>query len=130
MTGAELWGDDPTGQGLVAAVDPADLKKVWDMGQETIAKHGPNPRIAMGHALCSPGANVMAVWHRASILGLLAEHASLFPPQLPSEVKDVVFNVAAKFPMKRGVYQGLPLNLQQFVQEIENEVRGLGYTVD
>jgi hypothetical protein len=47
VPGAELWGDDPTGQGLVAAVDPADLKSLWTMGQDIRAKSGsPNQTIA------------------------------------------------------------------------------------
>jgi hypothetical protein len=116
VTEAELWGGDPSGQGLVAAVDPTDLKKVWQMGHDIVVQHGPNASIAVSRDLfakaCSPGADVFAVWCRASLLGHLAEHANLLPPELPEGIKNVVFNVAAKFPMKRMqlgvVYEGLP----------------------
>jgi hypothetical protein len=51
------------------------------------------------------------------------------PSGMPSEVRDVVFNVAAKFPMKRmepGVqYQGSPLDAEGFVKQIEREL-GVG----
>jgi len=45
---------------------------------------------------------------------------------MPSEARDVVFNVAAKFPMKPmepGVqYQGLPLDVDGFVKQIEHDL--------
>ena len=48
---------------------------------------------------------------------------------VPSAVRDVVFNVAAKFPMKRmepGVeYQGLPMDVEGFVKQIEHDL-GVG----
>jgi hypothetical protein len=60
------------------------------------------------------------------MLGLLAEHVGLLPPEMPSEVRDVVFNVAATFPIKRmepGVqYQGLPLDVNGFVKQIEHDL--------
>ena len=45
---------------------------------------------------------------------------------MPSEVRDVVFNVAARFPMKHmepGVqYHGLPMDVDGFVKQIEHEL--------
>ena len=66
---------------------------------------------------CSPDANVTAVWYRASMLGVLAQPTGLLAPEVPDNVKDAVFNVAARFPfrfMQPGVvYQGLPLDPQR-----------------
>jgi len=83
--------------GFVSPVDPSDLKSIWTMLRETQARHGSNQSVAIGHELytrvCSLGADVTAVWYRASMLGLLAESVGLLPPEMPSEVRDVVFNV-------------------------------------
>jgi hypothetical protein len=131
MTGLDfpyfpLWED-----GLVPPVDPSDLKIAWKRGQELRALYGSEPTV-VSHDLrgnCSPGADFTAVWYRASMLGLLAESVGLLPPEMPSEVRDVVFNVAAKFPMKRmepGVeYQGLPMDVDGFVKQIGQEL-GVG----
>ena len=95
MTGLDfpyfpLWED-----GLVPPVDPSDLKIAWKRGQELRALYGSEPTV-VSHDLrgnCSPGADFTAVWYRASMLGLLAESVGLLPPEMPSEVRDVVFNV-------------------------------------
>jgi hypothetical protein len=121
-----LWKD-----GLVPPVDPSDLKDVWKRGQELRALYGSEPAVTSYdlRGEFSPGADATAVWYRASMLGLLAESVGLLPPEMPSEVLDVVFNVAAKFPMKRmepGVqYQGLPMDVDGFVKQIEHDL-GVG----
>jgi hypothetical protein len=123
-----LWED-----GLVPPADPSDLKSVWQKGQELRALQGSEPGVTSydlrGNSNCSPGADVTAVWYRASMLGLLAERVGLLPPEMPSSVRDVVLNVAAKFPMKRmelGVqYQGLPMDVEGFVKQIEHDL-GVG----
>ena len=65
--------------------------------------------------------------YRESMLGLLAERVNLLPPEMPAAVRDVVFNVAAKFPMKRmelGVqYRGLPMDVEGFVKQIEHDLK-------
>jgi hypothetical protein len=131
MTGLDfpyfpLWKD-----GLVPPVDPSDLKIAWKRGQELRAQYGSEPTV-VSHDLrgtCSPEADVIAVWYRASMLGLLAERVGLLPPEMPSEVRDVVFNVVAKFPMKHmesGVqYHGSPVDVEGFVKQIEHEL-GVG----
>jgi hypothetical protein len=99
------WLASLSQSGFVFPVDPSDLKSAWTMVRETQARHGSNQSIAIGHEfftrVCSPGADVFAVWYRVSMLGLLAERVDLLPPEMPSGVRDVVFNVAAKFPIKR-----------------------------
>ena len=68
----------------------------------------------------------MALWYRASILGLIAKQTGLLAPELPDHVQDAVFNVVASFPVKMMepgvVYEGLPLDLQAFVKQIESEL--------
>jgi hypothetical protein len=62
-----------SGSGFVSPVDPSDLKSVWTMLRETQARHGANQSVSIGHELfatvCSPGADAIAVWYRASMLG-------------------------------------------------------------
>lgn len=124
--------------GLIVSVDPSDLKNVWKMGEEMQGQRDSNEHFAidprMFATVCSPGANRMALWYRASILGLIAQQTGLLAPELSNDAKDIVFNVAAKFPMKRlepgVVYEGLPLDVQAFGKQIEEELRQRGLTVD
>jgi hypothetical protein len=80
----------------------------------------------------SPGANVLAVWSRASILYFFAEQVRLFP-ELPREVRNVIFKVFAKFPIKQlesgVVHDGFPLDAQEFKKQVEDELRRLGFKV-
>ena len=132
MNELELLLGDPSG--MVPPVDPSDIKNVWAMGCEH-AKNGPNEQRAIGPNIyarvCVPGANVFAVWHRVAMLNLVAEHAALLKlAELPDDVRDAVFNVAAKCPLKQWkpgeVHEGLPADVQEFAQQIQNEVRRLG----
>jgi hypothetical protein len=131
MTGLDfpyfpLWED-----GLVPPVDPSDLKSAWKRREELRALYGSEPTVVSldlrGNS--GPEADFTAVSYRASMLGLLAETVGLLPPEMPSEVRDVVFNVAARFPMKSmelGVqYQGLPMDVEGFVKQIEHDL-GVG----
>lgn len=121
--------------GLIVSVEPSDLKNVWKMGEELREQHGLkehgsiDPKIFA--AVCSPGANVMALWYRASMLGVIVQQTGLLAPELPDDARDVVFNVAARFPIKQMepgiVYDGLPLDVQAFVEQIEDELRQLGF---
>jgi len=51
----------------VAAVNPDDLRKVWAMMRDLQVKV--KVLVAGCIKACSPGANVVAVWYRASIRG-------------------------------------------------------------
>jgi hypothetical protein len=61
-------------------------------------------------------------------LQVLAKLLGLFPPELP-KVHDAVFNAAARIPMKQRMEpsEQFPLDLQELMNEIESELRGLGY---
>jgi hypothetical protein len=123
-----MW--PPTKDGLIAAVEPSDLKSVFKM-QQAMEPAEPSVTTIFSdpyERVCSPGADVFAVWYRASMLGFLAKSVGLLPPEMPSEVRDVVFSVAAKFPMQRmelGVqYQGMPMDVDGFVKQIEHDLGG------
>jgi hypothetical protein len=74
--------------------------------------------------VCSPGADAMAAWFRASMLGML----QMFPESPlaqwthDGELDDAVFQVAATFPMekmKTGVVrEGMPFEVEEFVKQI------------
>jgi hypothetical protein len=130
-----LFLSNVSNNGLIVPIDPADLKNVWKLGREMQEEH-PKEHTAIDlrvlETVCSPGANVMAVWYRASMLGLLAELVGLFPPEMPEDAKNVIFKIFAQFPIKLmgpGVSQGFPLDVQEFMKQVEDELRGLGFKV-
>jgi len=55
----------------VAAVNPDDLRKVWtmmrDLQARALAGQSESTSSGLYQSACSPGANVVAVWYRASI---------------------------------------------------------------
>ncbi len=109
----------------VAEVDPDDLKAVWKEACDLQARH-PGQQVATGlgvlQSICKPGADIQAVFYRASLLSLMTYFA---PEQLASLRKDgqfdeAVFRAAAKVPMEwigaRIVRQGPPLNMDEFLR--------------
>ena len=112
----------------VAAVNPDDLRNIWTMmrGLEAHAQAGQSESISGGlyESACSPGANVVAVWYRASILGVLQTLPGnpLTPWSREDELDDAVFQIAATFPMKKLpvglVKNGLPFDVQELVKQI------------
>jgi hypothetical protein len=121
----DLWkseGDE------VAAVDPADLRAVWNLMRNVQARNatpGQCTSISVGgyERVCSPGADVTAVWFRAAMLGMLQMTGDLLTPWThDGDFDGAVFSVAASLPMKKmpvGVpQQGLPFDVQEFVKQI------------
>jgi hypothetical protein len=110
-----FWRDS---EGDAASVDPADLRAVWKMMRDTGHKLGPQTSIDYRsfERVCSPGANVQAVWYRASMLAMLSKALPGFEP------KDASFEIAASFPMKKMevgvVYNEPPFNLQEFMKRV------------
>jgi hypothetical protein len=122
-------------QGDVAAVDPGDLKEVCAFMRDVKARTtaGQNTAISgrVYESVCSPSADVMAVWYRASMLGLLEMLPKVSPQMFPEspltpwmhdgELDQAVFQVAATFPMKRmgvAVVHGLPFDVEEFLKQI------------
>jgi hypothetical protein len=122
-------------KGDVPAVAPADLKAVRAMTRDVqVATRGQAGMmdIELYRRACSPGADVGAVWYRASMLGLLQMLPQVSPEMFPEspltpwmhdgELDDAVIQVAATFPMKNMgvgvVNEGLPFDVEEFVKQI------------
>jgi hypothetical protein len=111
--------------GPIPPVDPADLKSVWAMQEKLKADFDeptPNraPNQGFGISLnyykrvCSPGANVGAVWYRLSILEMLRHISEITGTSLPwpreGKPGDAVFKALATVPMT-----GLPAGVVRTV---------------
>jgi hypothetical protein len=99
--------------GPIPPVDPADLKSVWAMQEELkrdfekrVPNRAPNQRFGVSinyyKRVCSPGANLGALWYRLSILEL--RHISeITGTSLPwpraGKPGDAVFKALATVPM-------------------------------
>jgi hypothetical protein len=130
-TCTEVWNSlcGTSEDGLVAVVDPEDLKSFAKLGRE--AQASAQGHVAIGQnairGVCRPGANARAVWYRASMLGLCDRFGLLAGYKRDGEFTDAVFHAAATFPMKRmevGVtYDGLPFDTEEFISQIERASR-------
>ena len=123
------FGEDPFREslkGLIAAVDPADIRSVWRMQREVQARapgqHARAISVEFYKRACSPGANVGAVWFRAAMLGMLERFGMLAPWIQEGVIADAVFQVAATFPMKGMAIgtprEGLPFDAQEFLSQV------------
>jgi len=107
----------------VPAVNPDDLRNVWKMTRDIQARNGATAS-SLYESMCSPGADVMDVWYRASMLGMLQmlPEAPLKPWTHNGGLDDRVFQVAATIPMKKMrvgvVHAGPPFDVQEFVKQI------------
>ena len=121
----DFWGARGN---AVAAVSPDDLRNVWkmmrDLQAHTPAGQSGSFSSELYENACSPGANVVAVWYRASILEVLQmlPENPLMPWSHEGELDDAVFQIAATFPMKKLpiglVMNGLPFDVQELVKQI------------
>ena len=112
----------------VTAVNPEDLRNVWKMIRDLQARALAGQSGSISNELyegaCSPGANVVAVWYRASILEVLQMLPGnpLMPWSHQGELHDAVFQITATFPMKKlpvGLLKnGLPFDVQELVKQI------------
>jgi hypothetical protein len=124
---AELPPDLWESQGNVPVVNPDDLKKVSQLFSDFQARNsGQCGSIgdSVYKTVCSPGANVVSVWYRASMLWMSKQ----MQPELlaqwthDGQFDDAVFDVAATFPMEKMrtgvVRQGPPVDVEEFVKQI------------
>jgi hypothetical protein len=114
----------------VPAVDPKDIKTVWEKSRD-LEKRKPAGQLrasagATGVAclkrICKPGADVMAVSYRAGMIEMFRYAApELMDPLLPDKL-DVVFLAAAEIPMEWigvGVpRQGFPFDADDFIRRV------------
>ena len=115
----------------VPAVDPEDVKTVWQIVK---ARH-PAQNVAVGvdvmKRACKPGADMEAVYYRASLLGMMTQTA---PERLnrftrEGQPNDSVFRAAAKVPaewMGVGIVrQGPPFGVNEFLQLCGEEIESV-----
>src|SRR5262249_48099216 len=130
-----VWSSSSVSEdGLVPPVDPSDMKALlrtgreWPMGRErhmaqAVGSTGRGVVAAAFGSVCSPDADVTAVWYRVVMLGMCDEAGLLSAHKHDSEFTDAVFQVAAKFPMKRieadATYQGPPFDTEEFLKQVE-----------
>ncbi|HVM76462.1 MAG TPA: hypothetical protein VMT75_12515 [Candidatus Saccharimonadales bacterium] len=134
----------------IPEVDPGDLRAVYEFVCERVAKAGGRSMgvgLSVYEQLCSPGANTLMVWYRASLLQLCAQmlgqsipesELQSMPADAPVPFREVpeglredlnqpalpgyVFEVFAKFPIT-GIpaegMQGLPMDFGNLIAELE-----------
>lgn len=98
--------------GPIPTVNTGDLRGVWELMHETRAQilgnrepelGGQQPAIGICVSLlaqvCGPEANVLAVWARSTLLGILVDQGLLTSWQRGTQLDDAVFDVAATFPI-------------------------------
>ena len=100
MESEPLHSDTPLGP-----VGADDLKRVWSLIRSVIADHGTGIGIdvRMISKQCGPGADANAVFFRAALLQHLFESGLLDDWREGNEPAALVFQVAALFPMEKGV---------------------------
>ena len=111
----------------VPAVDPEDVKTVWQIGRDAQASNGCG--VAIGADLveqaCKPGAEIVAVSYRASFIWLMSFMA---PEDLRfvGQPSDEVFHAAAKVTaewMGVGIVRdGPPFDVNEFLRLCEEEI--------
>lgn len=117
--------------GDLPAVNPADLKKVWQASADYEAHHPGQSGVSdtFYQSVCSPGADVVSAWYRASMLVVPKE---MMPELFESwthdtELDDVVFEVAAAFPMERmktGIArEGPSFDVDEFMKQVGLKIK-------
>lgn len=110
--------------GPIPPVDAEDLKRICGLYRDTGNAGAISFEIL--EAVCSPGANVSAVWGCFSMLTMLRLTGQrLAPWQHEEDLDDIVFRVAATFPMegmKRGViYSEWPFDVDGFLERLRQQ---------
>jgi len=111
---------------MVPAVNPADLKSLWRIVNlfQVVCPSG-SIAIKTLQQACREGADTEAIWFRAKMLSLMP--GMLAPWTHNDELDDVVFKIAAAFPMykiKPGVaLERPPFDAPELLKEIEQAAR-------
>jgi hypothetical protein len=110
----------------VPVVDAADLKAMRAYGRELAARYpGVVGAIGLGvwKQICKPGADIAATAYRSSVLKML--EMEMCAAWTGGELSENAFKVAAKMDLKwmavGVVYEGLPVNLEEFLAEVQRE---------
>jgi hypothetical protein len=120
----KLFGHGRAGEPVPEA-NPADVKAVWEIGQESV-KHHPEGGVAIGMEIfrgaCKPGADVPAVTYRTQQLGMLKMIWPDVMNPLLQDKPEAVFKATAEMPLEwmgvgidRG---GLPFDPDDFLRRV------------
>ena len=90
----------------VPAVRVDDVRRIWsfltEQAQNTHVKGGTGFNIKLLADMCSPNANTLAVYFRATLIMLLQAQGLLDRWRDGNSLQDRVFEVAASFPLPQG----------------------------
>ncbi|MGA8308922.1 MAG: hypothetical protein WB755_02755 [Terriglobales bacterium] len=109
----------------VPTVDPEDVKPAWKLTLD-VAKTHPGRQVGIGAEVfehtCKPGADIPAVFYRASMITMLQRVAPAAVDPLLQDKPDAVFRAAAEIPMDWiGVgitSHGLPFDADEFIRRV------------
>jgi hypothetical protein len=108
------------GPSPVPAVDPADLRRVWELQEGFQASHPGERRQMDIRGVCDPAADFQAVGFRIAMLGLMRKIHEWPPNTRPP---DALFNALAIIPMTgmaAGVpQQNLPFDLDELLRLVQ-----------
>ena len=115
-------------KGEVAAVDVVDIRAVYTLMQDLKARNSEGRNVGISstayESICSPGADVHAVWYRTAMVGVLQmiPESPLAAWTHDGKLDDAVLQVVATFPMKSMevgvVHHGPPFDLQEFLKQV------------
>ena len=103
----------------VPAVNRADLKGVHEIHEGVLKQHSDEEgavSLALMAGVCSPGANLPAVWLRHTRLSLLVKQGVLAEWQHGTALDDAVYQVAATIPIT-----GFQMDQEAFIQRLRFE---------
>jgi hypothetical protein len=107
-------------------VNPIDIRHLLELHEKLNARHRDAATEGCGAigaslmaSVCSPGADMGAVWLRASLLGIMLKQGVLAEWQRGTELDDAVYRVAATIPLN-----GAQLNPSAFVSRLREEIGG------
>jgi hypothetical protein len=89
----------------IPAVRADDVRRVWSFLSEEVHRSGPGVGVNLKLLadLCDANANVLAVWVRAMLVMSLTQHGRLDGWREGNSLGESVFELAARFPLSRGL---------------------------
>jgi hypothetical protein len=108
------------GPSPVPAVDPKDLRRVWELQEGFQVSHPGQQSVVDIHGACDPGTDLQAVGFRLAMLGFMRKiHA--WPPN--TRLPDALFKALAIIPMTGMVpgvpQQKLPFDLDELLRLVQ-----------
>jgi hypothetical protein len=109
--------------GPIPVVNSNDLRKMWDYIGRMQDTRTVGTDVSVFKSICSPGADVFAVWQRAAMLQLVERLELLSRWIAEGRLDDTLIEIAADFPMdwmEGGViYNALPFDVQKFLERVD-----------